>query len=46
MVVGGTTVGPLTSETRDRLAAFRDDQGLPNYDQAINTLLDAHTNDD
>lgn len=33
------SVGPLEPETRDRLAAFRDENDLPNYNTAVKTLL-------
>ena len=39
MAVGGTTVGPLEPETRDRLARFRDREGHPNYNEALRALL-------
>lgn len=40
MSVGGTTVGPLTEETRDRLKEYRDRQGHPNYEKALRALLE------
>lgn len=40
MAVGGTTVGPLTEETRDRLADYRDREGYPNYEEALRSLLE------
>ena len=40
MAIGGTTVGPLEEETRDRLKNYRDEEGHGNYDQALNSLLD------
>ncbi|WP_251341969.1 hypothetical protein [Haloplanus halophilus] len=43
MAVGGTTVGPLESEIRDRLADYRDEHGHPNYNEALRSLLDKET---
>jgi len=41
MAVGGvTTVGPVTEETRDALAEYRDREGYPNYEEALRSLLD------
>lgn len=40
MAVGGTTVGPLTEETRDQLADYRDREGFPNYEEALRSLLE------
>ena len=40
MAVGGaTTVGPITEETRDELARYRDERGFPNYETAVRSLL-------
>jgi hypothetical protein len=39
MTVGGTTVGPLTEEVRDRLAEYRDREGFSNYNEAVDDLL-------
>lgn len=38
--VGGTTVGPVEPELRDRLAEYRDEHGHPNYNEALRSLLD------
>jgi hypothetical protein len=38
--IGGTTVGPLKADTRDRLAAYRDREGHEHYQAAITALLD------
>lgn len=40
MAVGGTTVGPLDPKVRDRLADYRDREGFPNYNSALQSLLD------
>jgi hypothetical protein len=40
MPIGGTTVGPLEPETRDRLAAYRDREGFGTYQEAVETLLE------
>lgn len=39
MGVGVTSVGPLRPETRDELADFRDENGHPNYEEALSALL-------
>jgi len=39
MAVGGTTVGPVTTETRDLLKEYRDQHGHGNYEEAIQSLL-------
>jgi hypothetical protein len=39
MTIGGTTVGPLTEDVRDRLAAYRDREGFSNYNEAVDDLL-------
>lgn len=39
MPVGGTTIGPVDPEVRDRLAKYRDREGFRNYNEAIETLL-------
>jgi hypothetical protein len=46
MPVSGTTVGPVTPETRDRLKEFRDQRDQPNYNAALRTLLEAATEDE
>ena len=40
MAIGGTTVGPITEETRDKLASYRDEEGFPNYETALRSLLE------
>jgi hypothetical protein len=40
-----TTVGPLKPDTRDRLAAYRDQNGHENYNEAIEALLNVSTAD-
>ena len=40
MPVGGTTIGPLEPETRDRLAEYRGQEGLLNYNAAVQSLLE------
>lgn len=40
MAIGGTTVGPLEPEIRDELAAYRDREGYPNYNEALRALLE------
>ena len=40
MGVGGTTVGPLEEEIRDKLAEYRDRKGYPNYTEALRSLLE------
>lgn len=35
-----TSVGPVETGTRDALAEFRDREELPNYNAALETLLD------
>jgi hypothetical protein len=39
MPVGGTTVGPLTEEVRDRLREYRDREDFSNYNEAVDDLL-------
>lgn len=39
MTIGGTTVGPLTEDVRDRLAAYRDRENFSNYNEAVDDLL-------
>lgn len=39
MTIGGTTVGPLSPSVRDRLAEYRDQEGHPNYNAALEALL-------
>jgi hypothetical protein len=34
------SIGPLDPTVRDRVAAFRDERGLPNYNEAVRTLLE------
>jgi hypothetical protein len=43
MPTEGTTVGPLTPETRNRIRDFRDKRDHPNYDAALRTLLEEAT---
>ena len=38
-MIGGTTVGPLTEEVRDRLADYRDRENFSNYNEAVENLL-------
>lgn len=38
-MIGGTTVGPLTKEVRDRLADYRDRENFSNYNEAVENLL-------
>lgn len=40
MAIGGTTVGPLEPTVRDRLAEYRDREGFPNYNEALQALLE------
>lgn len=35
-----TTVGPLTAETRDMLASYRDRKGFPSYEEALRSILE------
>lgn len=46
MPVSGTTVGPITPETRDRIKEFRDRTDQPNYNAALRTLLEEATEDE
>lgn len=39
MPIGGTTVGPLDPDVRDRLADYRDREGFSNYNEAVENLL-------
>jgi len=39
MPVGGTTVGPVTEDVRDRLREYRDREGFSNYNEAVDDLL-------
>jgi len=39
-----TTVGPLEPAVRDDLAAYRDEQSLPNYNAALKSLLGEEDN--
>jgi len=43
MAIGGTTIGPITPETRDRIKEFRDRTDQPNYNAALQTLLEEAT---
>lgn len=43
MAVGVTTVGPLEPEVRDQLADYRDREGYPNYNEALQSLLENET---
>lgn len=45
MAVGGTTIGPLDPEIRDRVAEFRDREELPHYNAALEALLE-HANEE
>lgn len=40
MAVGGTTIGPLSEETRDLVKEYRDREGYPNYETALRSLLE------
>lgn len=40
MAIAGTTVGPVEEEVRDKLAAYRDREGFPNYNEALRSLLE------
>lgn len=40
MAVGGTTVGPIEPEVRDRLAEYRDREGYANYNETLRALLE------
>jgi hypothetical protein len=40
MAIGGTTVGPLEPETRDRVRAYKNKAGHDNYNDALRALLD------
>jgi len=44
MAVGGTTVGPLDEEIRDRLKNYRDREGHDNYNAALRALLQKEHN--
>jgi len=47
MTVGEvTTVGPVHEDTRDRLQAYRDERGHPNYDAALRELLNGRQTED
>lgn len=39
MPVAGTTIGPINTETRDKLRDYRDQEGYPNYNAAVRALL-------
>jgi hypothetical protein len=39
MATTGTTVGPLEERVRDRLKEYRDREGHPNYNVALDCLL-------
>lgn len=41
MPIAGTTVGPLRPETQDKLRTYRDGEGHPHYQAAIEALLEA-----
>lgn len=43
MPIAGTTIGPVTPDTRDRLADYRDTEGHPHYEAAINALLEEYS---
>jgi len=45
MAIGGTTVGPVTPETRDRIKEFRDRNDLSDYNATLQTLLEEATED-
>jgi len=40
MSLNHTTIGAVTKETRDAVAAYRDENDLPNYNAAIQSLLE------
>ena len=40
MTIGGTTVGPLEPQVRDRLAEYRDREGHSTYNEALQALLE------
>lgn len=40
MTMGIASVGPVEAEVRDRVAEYRDEQGLPNYNEALKALLE------
>jgi hypothetical protein len=44
MPVGGTTVGPVAESVRDRLKDYRDAEGHPNYNSALQDLLERADN--
>lgn len=48
MAIGGTTVGPLSEQTRDRLKSIRDREGFGSYEETLTALAEAYdsnTND-
>lgn len=40
MPIGGTTIGPLEPEVRDRIANYRDREGYSSYNSALRGLLE------
>jgi hypothetical protein len=42
MPIGGTTIGPIAPELRDRIAEYRDREGYANYNEALEALINSH----
>lgn len=40
MAIGGTTIGPIEPELRDKIAEFRDREGHPHYNAALEALYE------
>jgi len=40
MAIGGTTIGPVREDVRDRLKELRDRDGHPNYNATLEALLE------
>jgi hypothetical protein len=38
--VGATTIGPVEHSVRDRVAEYRDENGHPNYNTALQAMLE------
>ena len=45
MAIGGTTIGPVSEDVRDRLKDYRDRQGHPHYEAALRELLQDRAED-
>lgn len=40
MPIGGTTIGPVDEETRNRVREFKQKEGFKSYNEALQSLLE------